>query len=71
MNSLLSNMNNLGPQRGNDFLNLLKQFNEFKLMYRGGDPKQQVQSLLRSGQMSQEQFKQLAETADQLRAFLV
>jgi hypothetical protein len=35
-----------------------------------GDPKQQVQSLLRSGQMSQEQFKQLAEQADQLRAFL-
>ena len=64
--------NVLGPQRidrGNDFTQMLTQFNEFKLMFKG-DPKQQVQSLLRSGQMSQEQFKQLAEQADQLRAFL-
>ena len=64
--------NVLGPQRidkGNDFTQMLTQFNEFKSMFKG-DPKQQVQSLLRSGQMSQEQFKQLAEQADQLRAFL-
>ena len=63
--------NILGPQRinqGNDLTNLLTQFNEFKSMYQG-NPKQQVQSLLRSGQMSQEQFKELANTADQLRAF--
>lgn len=63
--------NILGPQRinqGNDLTNLLTQLNEFKAMYQG-DPKQQVQSLLRSGQMSQEQFKELANTADQLRAF--
>lgn len=71
MNNSLFNI--LGPQRinqGNNFMNLISQFNEFKSVYKGGDPKQQVQSLLRSGQMSQEQFKQLAETADQLRAFL-
>jgi hypothetical protein len=64
--------NILGPKRinqGNDITNLLAQFNEFKSMYQGGDPKQQVQLLLRSGQMSQEQFKELANTADQLRAF--
>lgn len=62
----------MGPQRidrGNDLTQMLTQFNEFKSMFKG-DPKQQVQSLLRSGQMSQEQFKQLAEQADQLRAFL-
>ena len=71
MNNSLFNI--LGPQRinqGNNFIQLISQFNEFKSMYKGGDPKQQVQSLLRSGQMSQEQFKQLADTADQLRAFL-
>lgn len=70
MNNSLFNI--LGPQRinqGNDFKQMLAQFNEFKSMFKG-DPKQQVQSLLRSGQMSQEQFKQLAEQADQLRAFL-
>ena len=65
MNSLISN---LGPQRGNDFFTFLSEFNKFKEMYQG-DPKQQVQSLLRSGQMSQEQFNQLANAADQLRAF--
>jgi hypothetical protein len=70
MNNSLFNI--LGPQRinqGNDLKQMLTQFNEFKSMFKG-DPKQQVQSLLRSGQMSQEQFKQLAEQADQLRAFL-
>lgn len=64
--------NILGPQRinqGSDLTNLLTQFNEFKSMFKG-DPKQQVQSLLRSGQMSQEQFREFANTADQLRAFL-
>ena len=63
--------NILGPQRinqGSDLTNLLTQFNEFKSMFKG-DPKQQVQSLLRSGQMSQEQFEKLAEQADQLVAF--
>ena len=69
MNNSLFNI--LGPNinRGNDFMNLISQFNQFRQMYSGGDPRQQVQSLLRSGQMSQEQFKQLAEQADQLRAF--
>ena len=72
MNNSLFNI--LGPQRinqGNDFMNLISQFNQFKSMYKGGNPKQQVQSLLRSGQMSQEQFEELAKTADQLRAFLL
>ena len=72
MNNSLFNI--LGPQRihqGNDFMNLISQFNQFKSMYKGGNPKQQVQSLLRSGQMSQEQFEELAKTADHLRAFLL
>lgn len=70
MNNSLFNI--LGPNtnRGNNFFDLINQFNQFRAMYNGGDPRQQVQSLLRSGQMSQEQFKQLADTADQLRAFL-
>ena len=68
MNNSLFNI--LGPNinRGNDLENMLNQFNQFRQMFKG-DPRQQVQSLLRSGQMSQEQFKQLAEQADQLRAF--
>ena len=68
MNNSLFNI--LGPNIniGNDLGNMLNQFNQFRQMFKG-DPRQQVQSLLRSGQMSQEQFKQLAEQADQLVAF--
>lgn len=68
MNNSLFNI--LGPNinRGNDLTQMLSQFNQFRQTFKG-DPRQQVQSLLRSGQMSQEQFEQLAEQADQLVAF--
>ena len=51
----------------NDFP--LEQFNQFKSMFQG-DPRQRVQELLDSGQMSQEQFNQLSQTANQLRHLL-
>jgi len=68
MNNSLFNI--LGPNinRGNDLTQMLSQFNQFRQTFKG-DPRQQVQSLLRSGQMSQEQFEKLAEQADQLVAF--
>lgn len=45
---------------------MLQQFMQFKQMFQG-DPKQQVQMLLNSGKMSQEQFNQLAKQATQLQ----
>ena len=55
-------------QVGNPMLNnmkgLMQQFNRFKTTY-SGNPKQQVQQLLNSGKMSQEQFNQLKQMADQ------
>lgn len=49
-----------------DFIN---KFNQFKKMF-NGDPKQQVQSMLNSGQMSQQQFNQLSQMATQMQKML-
>ena len=53
------------PQLNGGFANMMGQFQQFKQNF-SGDPKAQVQQLLDSGQMSQEQFNQLAQTANQL-----
>lgn len=42
--------------------NVIQQFNSFRSAFTG-DPRQQVQNLLNSGQMSQEQFTQLSSMA--------
>lgn len=48
---------------------MLQKFMQFKETF-AGDPKQQVQQLLSSGQMSQEQFNQLSQVAKQLEGVL-
>lgn len=50
------------------FANFMTQFNQFKQSMQNGrmDPKQQVQQMLNSGQMTQEQFNQLREMANQI-----
>lgn len=57
---------NLFNRPSND---MLSQFNQFRNMFTG-DPKQRVQELLNSGQMTQEQFNQLSHKANQLRHLL-
>ncbi len=46
-----------------NFANMLNQFNQFKANFTG-DPKQQVQQLLSSGKMTQQQFDQLSQLAN-------
>ncbi len=46
--------------------NLMNQFQQFANNYKG-DPRQGVQSLLNSGQMSQQQFNYLSNLAIQLQ----
>ena len=77
--NLLNNgmMNNMGSNGfGNNgfggfrnLTNLISQFNNFKQNFQG-DPKQQVQNMLNSGQMSQSQFNQLAQLANQFQSLL-
>jgi hypothetical protein len=66
MNSLF---NDFKPQQNNPMNNFLNQFNQFKSTFTG-NPEQQVKQLLSSGRMSQEQFNQFAQMADQLRKLI-
>ena len=65
MSSLFNDFN----QPTNNMANLLSQFNQFRSTF-SGNPEQQVKKLLQSGRMSQEQFNQFAQTANQLRQLL-
>ena len=58
----------LGGQN-NQFSQMMSAFNEFRSMF-SGDPKAKVQELLRTGQMTQEQFNQLQKTANQFMQFI-
>jgi len=65
--SSLYNDFNLNPM--NKMGNFLNQFNQFRSTF-SGNPEQQVRQLIQSGRMSQDQFNQLAQTANQLRQLL-
>ena len=57
------------PLQGTPFgnmMNFMQSFNQFRQTFQG-DPKQQVQNLLNSGQMSQSQFNQLQQMAQQIQ----
>lgn len=59
--------NGLGPFQ--NVASLIQNFQQFRAGFRG-DPKQQVEELLKSGQMSQEQFQSFSQMAQNLRSFL-
>jgi hypothetical protein len=58
MNPLYQQMN----QGGND---IVSRFRQFRQMFKG-DPQQQVQQLLNSGRISQEQYNAAVQKAQQL-----
>lgn len=51
------------------FGQMMRQFQQFKANFQG-DPKQEVQKLLQSGQMSQDQLNWLQAMAQQFQQFL-
>ena len=51
------------------FQRMMQQFQQFKAGFQG-DPQQEVQKLLQSGKMSQQQLNQLQEMAKQFESFL-
>lgn len=63
MNPLFNMMGGQMPQ--NNMGQLLKNFEQFKAQF-SGNPQQMVQQLLSSGKMSQAQYNQLAQMANQL-----
>lgn len=44
--------------------NLMQQFNQFRANFQG-NPQQMVQNLIQSGQMTQQQFEQYSQIANQ------
>ncbi len=51
-----------GQMQMNPFM---QRFNQFRQMFRG-DPKQQVQQMLNSGRITQAQYNQAVQTANQM-----
>ena len=60
-------MNNLYQELNKN--NLISQFEQFRKSFTG-DPQEEVQKLLDSGKLSQEQFDRLAKQATQLQQIL-
>lgn len=66
-NAFRNNPANNNPM--NNFSNFMKQFNQFRQSFQG-DPKQQVEHLISSGAMSQEQFEKFTEIAKQFQGMI-
>lgn len=65
-NSLFNDFNQNPMSQMGNFIN---QFNQFRQTFTG-NPEAQVKQMLQNGQMSQAQFEQLAQTANQLRKLI-
>lgn len=63
-NPLFGMMQQQTPMNG-----LLQRFNQFRQMFRG-DPQQQVQQLLNSGKVSQQQYNQAVQMAQQFQKMI-
>lgn len=57
------------PPPFNNFQKMMSEFQQFKANFQG-DPQQEVQKLLRSGKMSQQQLDMLQGVASQLQQFM-
>lgn len=53
----------------NDLTNFINEVNQFKKTF-NGDPRAEVQKLLNNGQLSQNQFNQYAQMANQIMAMM-
>lgn len=70
MNSLFNDLQSTpSAQPLGQIGNFLTQFNQFRSNF-VGNPEQQVKQLISSGKMSQQQFEQIAQTANQLRQLI-
>lgn len=70
-NSILNNRQPNVPQGQNNAFNpqMIQQFNQFRRTF-NGNPQQAVMNLLRQGMMTNAQFQQLAQMANQFQNFM-
>lgn len=66
MNNLYQQM---GQQPANGMGNIIQRFQQFKQAF-SGDPRQQVQNLLNSGRVTQQQYNNAVQMANQLSRLL-
>lgn len=57
------------PQQNNPYANMIGQIKEFSKTIQG-NPKQMVEQLLNSGQMSQQEFNRYTQMAQQIMPFM-
>lgn len=65
-NPLFQMFGNAMPNGVGNLGNIIQQFQQFKQGFRG-DPRQQVQQLLNSGRVSQEQYNRAVQMANMLQ----
>lgn len=65
-NPLFGMFGNMG---NNSMTGMMQRFQQFSQMFRG-DPKQQVQQMLNSGKVSQAQYNQAVQMANQLQRMM-
>ena len=59
--------NQMQPQ--NQFTQMMQRFQQFRQTFQG-DPRQQVQNLLNSGRVTQQQYNQAVQMAQQLQRMM-
>lgn len=58
-----------GQIPGNSMPGIIQRFQQFQQMFKG-DPRQQVQNLLNSGRVSQQQYNNAVQIANQLQRMM-
>ncbi len=56
-------------QASNPMMQIVKQIQDFQKTF-SGDPKAQVEEMLKDGRLTQEQFNQLAQQTNQISQFM-
>lgn len=59
----------LGGGRNNGFMQMMQQFQQFKANFKG-DPKAEVEKLLQSGKINQQQLNQIQQMAKQFQSLM-
>ena len=68
-NPLFSMFGGMNQMPNNSMMNIVQQFMQFKQNF-NGDPKQQIQNLLNSGKVTQEQYNRAVQMAQQLQRMM-
>lgn len=67
MGNPLFNLLSGGMPQGNGPMQILKQFQEFRKQMQGKNPQEEINQLLQSGKISQQQLNQAQQMAGQMR----